>query len=74
MIRNEGTIMTPHSQAVIEQASQLKALELTDIDSPPGWHGEALQDAELKYSTGHASFVDWETAKKYLRDRQIDFL
>ena len=34
----------------------------------PAWHGEALKKAEQVRATGQADFVDWETAKQWLRD------
>lgn len=35
----------------------------------PGWHGDVLRDREQKVKEGKEHFVDWETAKKRLRDR-----
>ena len=35
---------------------------------PPKWHGDALKKAELAHAAGEAGFVDWETAKKIMRD------
>ncbi len=34
----------------------------------PQWHGEVLQERDRKIASGDESFVDWETAKKKLRD------
>ena len=35
----------------------------------PGWHGDVLRDREEKVKEGKEHFIDWETAKKQLRDR-----
>jgi hypothetical protein len=35
----------------------------------PAWHGEALRDREENIKTGRESFMDWEAAKKQLRER-----
>ena len=33
------------------------------------WHGDALRDREENIKTGRESFMDWEAAKKQLRER-----
>jgi hypothetical protein len=35
----------------------------------PAWHGDALRDREENIKTGRESFMDWEAAKKQLRER-----
>ena len=35
----------------------------------PAWHEQVLQEREARVKSGEAKFVDWETAKKQLRDR-----
>ena len=35
----------------------------------PAWHGEVLRERAENVRTGKEAFVDWETAKKQLRDR-----
>jgi hypothetical protein len=35
----------------------------------PGWHGEVLRDRARRVKQGKESFMDWETAKRQLRDR-----
>ena len=35
----------------------------------PAWHGDVLRDRGEKIKTGRESFMDWEAAKKQLRDR-----
>ena len=35
----------------------------------PVWHGDALREREENIKTGRESFMDWEAAKKQLRER-----
>jgi hypothetical protein len=35
----------------------------------PAWHGDVLRDREENIKTGRESFMDWEAAKKQLRER-----
>lgn len=35
---------------------------------PPEWHGDELRKTELAHAAGQTVFVDWETAKKIMRD------
>jgi len=35
----------------------------------PDWHGEVLRERAARVKQGKESFVDWETAKKQLRNR-----
>jgi len=35
---------------------------------PPAWHGDELKKTELAHAAGETGFVDWETAKKIMRD------
>jgi len=41
----------------------------SDLASP-AWHGLVLAEREKKLASGEDSLVDWETAKKELRDRR----
>lgn len=34
----------------------------------PGWHGEALKEAEQAVAENQAGFVSWDAAKKVLRN------
>jgi hypothetical protein len=34
----------------------------------PDWHGDELKKTELAHAAGEAGFVDWESAKKMMRD------
>ena len=38
------------------------------IQSPP-WHEEILREREKRVQSGQETFIDWEAAKKELRDR-----
>jgi hypothetical protein len=35
----------------------------------PEWHGEVLRERAARVKQGKESFMDWETAKKQLRNR-----
>ena len=35
----------------------------------PAWHEDVLRDREAKIKSGTEKFMDWETAKKQLRDK-----
>jgi hypothetical protein len=58
-------------------AEKLRAMEAlwadltrneTEFDSPD-WHEAVLRDRDANVKSGKESFVDWETAKKQLRDK-----
>ena len=40
----------------------------TQVPSP-SWHERVLQEREQRVQSGQEAFVDWEVAKKQLRDR-----
>ena len=58
-------------------AEKLRAMELLWADlsrndvqlESPAWHEDVLHDREAKIKSGGEKFMDWETAKKQLRDR-----
>ncbi len=35
----------------------------------PAWHGDVLRERAKRVKEGNESFIDWETAKRQLRDR-----
>jgi hypothetical protein len=35
----------------------------------PSWHEEILREREKRVQSGQETFIDWEAAKKELRDR-----
>lgn len=37
----------------------------------PAWHGEVLNEREERIRSGQEAFIDWEAAKKQLRDRLL---
>jgi len=57
-------------------AEKLRAMEMIWADlsrneaqwESPAWHEDVLRDREAKIKSGKESFMDWETAKKQLRD------
>jgi hypothetical protein len=40
-----------------------------DAFESPAWHADVLLEREKRVEEGKESYVDWETAKKELRDR-----
>ncbi len=40
----------------------------SQIESP-AWHGDVLHDREQRVQSGKETYLDWETAKKQLRDK-----
>lgn len=58
-------------------AEKLRAMEMlwTDLSrneaqiESPAWHGDVLRDREARIKSGEEKFIDWETAKKQLRDK-----
>jgi len=59
-------------------AEKLRAMEAIWSDlsrddaqiESPAWHGDVLHDREAKIKSGDEKFMDWETAKKQLRDKR----
>ena len=35
----------------------------------PAWHEQVLNEREQRLRSGEETFIDWETAKRQLRDR-----
>ena len=58
-------------------AEKLRAMEALWVDlsrneaqiESPAWHGDVLHDREVKIKSGEEKFIDWEVAKKQLRDK-----
>ncbi len=58
-------------------AEKLRAMEALWADltrneaefESPAWHEQILKEREASVQSGQASFIDWETAKKQLRDK-----
>jgi hypothetical protein len=72
----------PHTQATLpldrmSKADKLRAMEELWADlsrdevqiESPAWHGDVLHDREAAIKSGKESFMDWEAAKKQLRDK-----
>lgn len=34
----------------------------------PAWHGDALRETEIAHRAGEVDFIDWDAAKKLLRE------
>ena len=46
------------------------ALSASDVEvESPAWHADALRETEERFSRGEERIVDWESAKRELRNR-----
>ncbi len=46
------------------------ALSASDAEmESPAWHADALRETEQRFSRGEERIVDWESAKRELRNR-----
>ena len=70
--------MTVQEQALqLNKAEKLQLMEAlwTDLreseaDVPsPAWHGEVLRETTERYESGQEESIDWETAKRRLREK-----
>lgn len=63
-----------HQMSRLEKVGAMEALwadlsrDEQALDSP-AWHGDVLRETEERVTTGGENPVDWETAKKELRQR-----
>ena len=58
---------------IADKISVMEAIweDLSQTDSaytPPDWHGAILKERQQAVAEGTASFTDWETAKKEIKD------
>jgi hypothetical protein len=58
----------------VEKLQAMEALwqDLAEGDQfeSPAWHGLALRETERAVKEGKADFIEWEKAKKLLRERK----
>jgi len=60
-------------------AEKLRAMEAiwadlthhADSFESPAWHGDVLRERDQRVAEGKESFVDWEEAKRQLRERHL---
>ncbi len=60
-------------------AEKLRAMEALWADltrreeelESPAWHEHVLKERESRVQSGQEAFIDWETAKKQLRDKLL---
>jgi hypothetical protein len=58
---------TPDKLRLMEEL--WRNLSMTDSEvSSPEWHGEVLAERDRLIDSGEETFIDWETAKKRLRE------
>ena len=58
---------TPDKLRLMEELWQNLSINASEVASPE-WHGEALAERDRLIESGEETFIDWETAKKWLRD------
>ena len=58
---------TPDKLRLMEALWQNLSTTAEEIVSPQ-WHGEVLAERDRLIDSGEETFIDWETAKKQLRE------
>lgn len=58
---------TPDKLRLMEALWQNLSATAEEIVSPQ-WHGEVLAERDRLIESGEETFIDWETAKKQLRE------
>jgi hypothetical protein len=58
---------TPDKLRLMEELWQNLSINASEVASPE-WHGEVLAERDRLIESGEETFIDWETAKKRLRD------
>ena len=58
---------TPDKLRLMEALWQKLSTTAEEIVSPQ-WHGEVLAERDRLIESGEETFIDWETAKKQLRE------
>lgn len=67
----------PLDQMTTEE--KLRAMEVLWADltrnaeniEPPAWHGDVLRERDQRVAEGKESFIDWDEAKRQLRERLL---
>lgn len=58
---------TPDKLRLMEALWQNLSVSASEVSSPE-WHGEILTERDRLIDSGEETFIDWDTAKKQLRD------
>jgi hypothetical protein len=58
---------TPDKLRLMEALWQNLSTSPSEVASPE-WHGEILSERDRLTDSGEETFIDWETAKKQLRE------
>ena len=58
---------TPEKLRLMEALWQDLSGKETDVASPD-WHGDVVHERDRLIESGEESFIDWESAKKELRE------
>jgi hypothetical protein len=58
---------TPDKLRLMGELWQNLSINASEVASPE-WHGEVLAERDRLIESGEETFIDWETAKKRLRE------
>jgi len=58
---------TPDKLRLMEALWQNLSTTASEVASPE-WHGDVLSERDRLTASGEETFIDWETAKKQLRE------
>jgi hypothetical protein len=58
---------TPDKLRLMGELWQNLSINASEVASPE-WHGEVLAERDRLIDSGEETFIDWETAKKRLRE------
>ncbi len=58
---------TPDKLRLMEELWQNLSMTASEVASPE-WHGEVLAERDRLINSGEETFIDWEIAKKRLRE------
>ena len=58
---------TPEKLRLMEELWQNLSMTASEVASPE-WHGEVLAERDRLINSGEETFIDWEIAKKRLRE------
>jgi len=58
---------TPDKLRLMEKLWRNLSMSASEVASPE-WHGEVLAERDRLINSGEETFIDWETAKKRLRE------
>jgi len=67
MTIQEQVLQLPKNEKIIMMEALWTDLSCQPFD-PPAWHMDVLKDTEKAIAEGKEQFIDWDEAKKLLRE------